>query len=208
MGSPPSQTWTRMALTLSMVGMQRQLLCLSPPLTGVSGKGPLHAGRPLQGYLPCLSVGACMICIPVLYDQAGLLKTQLCLTQALMFVQRAVCQQCLCCHLWSVVVACMAPAICAFCNTYIWGTWPGTMPGRVDILCTTADMDMLCTITDTFSLMRAARLVAEQMPSSADVVFDCIRICWLSIIVSILFLDASLSTALWIGLVAGLAYTL
>ena len=78
----------------------------------------------------------------------------------------------------------------------------------VGTLCMTADLKMSWTFTKTFSLMPAARLVAEQMPSSADVVFDCIRICWLSIIVSILFLDASLSTALWIGLVAGLAYTL
>lgn len=82
------------------------------------------------------------------------------------------------------------------------------MPVRAGILCMTADTQIFCTFTNNSSLVRAARLVAEQMPSSADVVFDCIRICWLSIIVSILFLDASLSTALWIGLVAGLAYTL
>lgn len=55
-------------------------------------------------------------------------------------------------------------------------------------------------------------IYSEQMafasfaPSTADLVFDCIRVTWVAMIVSILFFDASLSSALWTGLVAGLAY--
>lgn len=55
-------------------------------------------------------------------------------------------------------------------------------------------------------------IYSEQMafasfaPSTADLVFDCIRVTWVAMIVSILFFEASLSSALWTGLVAGLAY--
>ena len=43
-------------------------------------------------------------------------------------------------------------------------------------------------------------------PSTADLVFDCIRVTWVAMIVSILFFEASLGSALWTGVVAGGAY--
>lgn len=43
-------------------------------------------------------------------------------------------------------------------------------------------------------------------PSTADLAFDCIRVTWVAMIVSILFFEASLGSALWTGLVAGVAY--
>ena len=43
-------------------------------------------------------------------------------------------------------------------------------------------------------------------PSTADLVFDCIRVTWVAMIISILFFDASLGAALWTGFVAGFAY--
>jgi hypothetical protein len=45
-------------------------------------------------------------------------------------------------------------------------------------------------------------------PSQADVMFDCVRVCWVAMIVSILFFEASLGAALWTGLIAGLAYSM
>ncbi|GAB4819187.1 hypothetical protein N2152v2_006233 [Parachlorella kessleri] len=47
----------------------------------------------------------------------------------------------------------------------------------------------------------------ELTPSYADLVFDCIRVCWVAMIVSILFFEMNLGAALWTGLVAGLAYS-
>lgn len=44
-------------------------------------------------------------------------------------------------------------------------------------------------------------------PSHADLVFDCVRVTWVAMIVSILFFDMNLASALWTGLVAGLAYS-
>ena len=38
--------------------------------------------------------------------------------------------------------------------------------------------------------------------------FDCIRVTWVSIIVSVLFFEMNLGSALWTGLLAGLAYSL
>lgn len=49
---------------------------------------------------------------------------------------------------------------------------------------------------------------ASFAPSTADLVFDCIRVTWVAMIVSILFFEASLGSALWTGLVAGMAYSL
>lgn len=46
------------------------------------------------------------------------------------------------------------------------------------------------------------------VPSRADLVFDCIRVTWIAMIISILFFDASIEVALWTGLVAGAAYIL
>lgn len=46
------------------------------------------------------------------------------------------------------------------------------------------------------------------MPSSQDLVFDCIRVCWVAMIVSILFFEMSLGAALWTGMLAGLAYSI
>lgn len=45
-------------------------------------------------------------------------------------------------------------------------------------------------------------------PSRADIIFDCVRVTWIAMIVSILFFDASIGAALWTGLVAGAAYIL
>lgn len=45
-------------------------------------------------------------------------------------------------------------------------------------------------------------------PSTADLVFDCIRVTWVAMIVSILFFEASLASALWTGLIAGIAYSM
>jgi hypothetical protein len=44
------------------------------------------------------------------------------------------------------------------------------------------------------------------VPSRADVVFDCVRVTWIAMIISILFFDASIGAALWTGLIAGMAY--
>lgn len=49
---------------------------------------------------------------------------------------------------------------------------------------------------------------ANFAPSTADLMFDCVRVCWVAMIVSILFFEASLASALWTGVVAGLAYAL
>lgn len=43
-------------------------------------------------------------------------------------------------------------------------------------------------------------------PSRADIVFDCIRVTWIAMIISILFFNANIEVALWTGLVAGAAY--
>ena len=43
-------------------------------------------------------------------------------------------------------------------------------------------------------------------PSTADMVFDCIRVTWVAMIVSILFFEATLGSALFTGIVAGFAY--
>ncbi|KAK9817576.1 hypothetical protein WJX74_000863 [Apatococcus lobatus] len=59
---------------------------------------------------------------------------------------------------------------------------------------------------------RAAHMLhgsyVDSMPSSADVIFDCIRVTWVAMIICILFFDMELATALWTGLVVGIAYTL
>lgn len=52
----------------------------------------------------------------------------------------------------------------------------------------------------------AAHMV-DLAPSHADLVFDCVRVTWVAMIVSILFFDMNLASALWTGLVAGLAYS-
>lgn len=44
------------------------------------------------------------------------------------------------------------------------------------------------------------------VPSRADIIFDCVRVTWIAMIVSILFFDASMGVALWTGMVAGAAY--
>lgn len=44
------------------------------------------------------------------------------------------------------------------------------------------------------------------VPSRADIVFDCIRVTWIAMIISILFFNANIEVALWTGLVAGAAY--
>jgi hypothetical protein len=46
------------------------------------------------------------------------------------------------------------------------------------------------------------------MPSSQDLVFDCIRVTWVACIVSVLFFEMSLGAALWTGLLAGCAYSI
>jgi hypothetical protein len=45
-------------------------------------------------------------------------------------------------------------------------------------------------------------------PSAADLVFDCIRVTWVAMIVSILFFEASLGSALSTGMFAGAAYAI
>ena len=44
------------------------------------------------------------------------------------------------------------------------------------------------------------------VPSRADLAFDCVRVMWIAMIVSILFFDADMSLALITGMVAGIAY--
>ena len=46
------------------------------------------------------------------------------------------------------------------------------------------------------------------VPSRADVMFDCVRVTWIAMIVSILFFDANMGLALCTGFVAGMAYLL
>jgi hypothetical protein len=50
--------------------------------------------------------------------------------------------------------------------------------------------------------------IHDFMPSSQDLVFDCIRVTWVAMIVSILFFEMSLGAALWTGLLAGCAYSI
>ncbi|DBA84026.1 hypothetical protein WJX77_003823 [Trebouxia sp. C0004] len=50
--------------------------------------------------------------------------------------------------------------------------------------------------------------VAEQMPSNSDIIFDCIRVTWVAMIICILFFEMNLASALWTGIITGLAYTL
>eukprot|EP00884_Botryococcus_braunii_P006267 jgi/Botrbrau1/15641/Bobra.4_1s0026.1 len=47
-----------------------------------------------------------------------------------------------------------------------------------------------------------------EVPGSADVVFDLIRVTWVAMIICILFLEMSLPMSLWTGLIVGIAYTL
>ncbi|KDD72229.1 hypothetical protein H632_c3665p1, partial [Helicosporidium sp. ATCC 50920] len=47
----------------------------------------------------------------------------------------------------------------------------------------------------------------ELTPSLADLVFDCVRVTWVAMIVSILFFNMALTSALWTGLLAGLVYS-
>jgi hypothetical protein len=44
------------------------------------------------------------------------------------------------------------------------------------------------------------------VPSRADIMFDCVRVTWIAMIISILFFNASMGIALWTGMVSGLAY--
>jgi hypothetical protein len=46
------------------------------------------------------------------------------------------------------------------------------------------------------------------VPSRADLMFDCVRVTWIAMIVSILFFDANMGLALCTGAVAGMAYLL
>lgn len=46
----------------------------------------------------------------------------------------------------------------------------------------------------------------EFAPTYADLLFDCVRVCWVAMIVGILFFELTLDAALWTGVVAGLAY--
>ena len=59
--------------------------------------------------------------------------------------------------------------------------------------------DMLCA---------AGPFIAEQMPSNSDIIFDCIRVTWVAMIICILFFEMNLASALWTGIITGLAYTL
>ena len=54
----------------------------------------------------------------------------------------------------------------------------------------------------------AGPFMAEQMPSNSDIVFDCIRVTWVAMIICILFFEMNLASALWTGIITGLAYTL
>ena len=47
---------------------------------------------------------------------------------------------------------------------------------------------------------------AHVIPTSADIVFDCVRVVWVAMIISLLFFDAGFGAALWTGIVAGFAY--
>lgn len=50
--------------------------------------------------------------------------------------------------------------------------------------------------------------MADQMPSNSDIIFDCIRVTWVAMIICILFFEMNLASALWTGIITGLAYTL
>jgi len=54
----------------------------------------------------------------------------------------------------------------------------------------------------------AGPFIAEQMPSNSDIIFDCIRVTWVAMIICILFFEMNLASALWTGIITGLAYTL
>jgi len=57
-------------------------------------------------------------------------------------------------------------------------------------------------------LRNNAMVLSEQAPSGADVVFDCIRVTWVAMIVSILFFNMDIANALWTGVIFGLGYTI
>ena len=50
--------------------------------------------------------------------------------------------------------------------------------------------------------------MTDQMPSNSDIIFDCIRVTWVAMIICILFFEMNLASALWTGIITGLAYTL
>lgn len=54
----------------------------------------------------------------------------------------------------------------------------------------------------------AGPFVVDQMPSNSDIIFDCIRVTWVAMIICILFFEMNLASALWTGIITGLAYTL
>lgn len=54
----------------------------------------------------------------------------------------------------------------------------------------------------------AGAYTSEPVPRNADIVFDCIRVTWVAMIMCILFFEMSLPSALWTGILVGLAYTL
>ena len=53
-----------------------------------------------------------------------------------------------------------------------------------------------------------APYLADSVPGSADIIFDCIRVTWVAMIICILFFEMNLAAALWTGLVVGVAYTM
>lgn len=57
-------------------------------------------------------------------------------------------------------------------------------------------------------LRNNALVLSEQTPTGADVVFDCIRVTWVAMIVSILFFNMDIANALWTGIIFGLGYTI
>ena len=54
----------------------------------------------------------------------------------------------------------------------------------------------------------AGPFTVDQMPSNSDIIFDCIRVTWVAMIICILFFEMNLASALWTGIITGLAYTL
>ena len=68
--------------------------------------------------------------------------------------------------------------------------------------------DMVLPMTIEEAYLSDPSQFEQFVPSRADVVFDCMRVTWIAMIVSILFFDANMGLALVTGFVAGMAYLL
>ena len=81
-------------------------------------------------------------------------------------------------------------------------------PEREDRVPATQPGDAVLPMTMEEAYLSDPSQLEHFVPSRADVMFDCVRVTWIAMIVSILFFDANMGLALCTGFVAGMAYLL